>query len=658
MWSASLSAAKAGRNSTGSASTMDTAYHTARRDSEESFVSASEFLQEEPEDSSGGRNAMGDAVDTSTEPQPHPNISCMVEGTTVDGAGIDDAINNERTDNTSRIGTDGGHKTKRSRPLDKDGETGGKRIKTTACATTSVATAATSATTLSTTTSVTTGFHDKDNDDRTTAIGIKPNTNTLLVPMYAVPVTTNTANTLRMDDDIIAPTKRPKQASVSAGFDGLADGKTESSTVRQPSSSSSSARSIITVMASINSNCAADRGLNESHSRYVTTPTPKKRKATTSPSKKAALSSLNKKFKTTATQTQGEDGKKKIKPTTQTTATITAAVATTSKKNLSNVLDLLPNIASYLPNEDRMKLALVSSEMSAKIPRATKYKDPTPGTITPVLYMSPSTHTDGERGRFGQLVNQLQQHVTNTRNVRYQYQHASMMDYHEFRINMDGGQLSPDNYMALENEFKANTPRIEGITSLDFCFSSTPGKMMTVDAAYVLRALSSLFTSLREVDLTNTGSGTVLVTKAFCKNCPRLENLTVNSKIFTFDGSEMKYANNLKELHMDGSWDLISKSQFDAMADLSTDNEVVSKQFLLHLCGSKVLERVSIHNAKFGVQIRLVDRPKYRFVAIPQNALMKFIRNAPSTLRWFRSNLTPKNIKLVQQDRPDIEFVS
>ena len=49
--------------------------------------------------------------------------------------------------------------------------------------------------------------------------------------------------------------------------------------------------------------------------------------------------------------------------------------------------------------------------MSANIPRATKYKDPTPGTITPVLYMSPSTHIDGEHGRFGQLVNQLQRHV-------------------------------------------------------------------------------------------------------------------------------------------------------------------------------------------------------------------------------------------------------
>ena len=43
---------------------------------------------------------------------------------------------------------------------------------------------------------------------------------------------------------------------------------------------------------------------------------------------------------------------------------------------------------------------------------------------------------------------------------------------------------------------------------------------------------------------------------------------------------------------------------------------------------------------------------------IPQNVWIKCIRNAPTTLRWFRSELTPENIKIVHHERPEIECVS
>ena len=41
-----------------------------------------------------------------------------------------------------------------------------------------------------------------------------------------------------------------------------------------------------------------------------------------------------------------------------------------------------------------------------------------------------------------------------------------------------------------------------------------------------------------------------------------------------------------------------------------------------------------------------------------QNMLIKFVRNAPPSLKWFRSDLTQGNIDMLQSERPGIELVS
>lgn len=304
-----------------------------------------------------------------------------------------------------------------------------------------------------------------------------------------------------------------------------------------------------------------------------------------------------------------------------------------------------------------MNLACTSKRNNNFVPHATTYGDHAPGTITRVLHMSPSTldryeGTDGERFRLSQLANQLQLRINKNPNLRDQYRHASMKDYHAFQFLFCGGRPSSDEFRALENEFLANGPRIEGITSLDFCFSTQQKIPMSVDAAWVLRTLSSLFTSLRQVDFSNNGVSNVIV-QSFFKNCPLLGKLTVNNTVFSSCGYELSAAYNLKELHMDDALIMISESKFDAYSNLDTENEVVSNQFLLHECSSKVLERVSMRNAKMCHRTATPLIP-----AIPQKALMKFILNAPTTLRWFRSNLTPENIEILHKERPEIELVS
>jgi hypothetical protein len=63
------------------------------------------------------------------------------------------------------------------------------------------------------------------------------------------------------------------------------------------------------------------------------------------------------------------------------------------------------------------------------------------------------------------------------------------------------------------------------------------------------------------------------------------------------------------------------------------------------------LERASLRHAKCYVHDPNDAQP------IPQRGLVKFVRRA-TNLRWFRSDLTPENVAMLQLERPDVTFVS
>ena len=372
-----------------------------------------------------------------------------------------------------------------------------------------------------------------------------------------------------------------------------------------------------------------------------------------------------------------------------TAAVGTTTMSTTTTTNLWELLDnsLLRNITSFLPNDELMKVSLVSQRTNESIPRATAaYKSRAPGTIVTVLQLSPSKEHNWleERGwgRFNQLIHQLELRSRNSPNVLERYHHASMMDWYKFNINTLRDKLYPKGI--LEREFITHGPRIDGITSLDFCFSTptTPeqyqadsgsGQIHTVRETDVFEKLSYLLPSLRELTFANMFIHPRAVA-LFFENCSRLEKLTYynNNQIieshqgslygFIFlDGTILRAGKNLRELYMDNTNFVINNYEFYCMADLENDDERVSKTFLFHECGSKVLERVSIRKA--GVRVEsygdreILGPVDDMVIPIPQAALIKFIRNAPTTMRWFRSNLTQENIQMLQQERPKIEFV-
>ena len=375
-------------------------------------------------------------------------------------------------------------------------------------------------------------------------------------------------------------------------------------------------------------------------------------------------------------------------PTTTVIVITTTLVVTTATKHNKNsfqgILDnplLRTNITTRLSNEDLMRLACVSKHTNRNIPRATSYESRALGTIIPVLSLHPSASGEsrGRRGRFDRWVKKVHRRRLNNPSLFQQYQHLSMQDYYELQFNEHSSIRK-----AVMEGFKTYGPRIEGITSLDFRFSTTTTGTKTAtrqrrlldnngliadwqEKPSVLELLSHVLPSLREIDFTNM-IVSKKVMREFFKNCPNLEKLTHRNNAarhksllrretpaLSLTGADIAAGRNLKELQMDDSWFFIDKSTLDAMENLDTDTdyERVSKTFLFHECRSKVLERVSVRNAK--VHVKLTNH--IDIAAIPQRALMKFIRNAPATMCWFRSDLTLENIEILRTERPEIEFV-
>jgi len=78
--------------------------------------------------------------------------------------------------------------------------------------------------------------------------------------------------------------------------------------------------------------------------------------------------------------------------------------------------------------------------------------------------------------------------------------------------------------------------------------------------------------------------------------------------------------------------------------------ELTDENFFMFMrCRS--LERVSVKNASFDSSPDVDSSP------VTQEMLIKFVRRTPS-LRWLRSDLTEENTVMLQQERPEITFVT
>ena len=186
--------------------------------------------------------------------------------------------------------------------------------------------------------------------------------------------------------------------------------------------------------------------------------------------------------------------------------------------------------------------------------------------------------------------------------------------------------------------------------------------------------------NLQQLDLSHTTNSSSIL-ESFADRCPRLEKITWNKKIrwnnighhtINADGKDLQPMDNLKELYLD-NWsfgfdheNLIYRDEDtddDGDVDGDDDNGVTEVEamadcnnhpslFLFHRVCNKPLERISIRTARY---VNFDENFSYE---IPQQVLMKFVRNAPSTLVWFRSDLAAANIRILQSERPEIQFLN
>ena len=214
--------------------------------------------------------------------------------------------------------------------------------------------------------------------------------------------------------------------------------------------------------------------------------------------------------------------------------------------------------------------------------------------------------------------------------------------------------------------------RMPGIVSLDM---ASP-LLLLEDYCTLYRALSFMVPNLQQLDLSHTGMSFSIL-RLFAARCPRLEIIRWNcsdNEYFGIDAMadyEVESMNNLKEFYFD-NWlinfnhvhlidedgDYFDRDDDGNDNDGVTEIEAMSDSnnypniFLFHgVCKNKPLERISIQNARY------VDPNKNEEHTSPQQILMKFVCYAPSTLVWFRSDLSSENIRILQSERSRIQFL-
>ena len=213
--------------------------------------------------------------------------------------------------------------------------------------------------------------------------------------------------------------------------------------------------------------------------------------------------------------------------------------------------------------------------------------------------------------------------------------------------------------------------RMHGIVSLDL---SSPGLIFRLG---LFNIVGLIIPNLRKLDISNFHFDDAAALKEIARRWNRLEILKWNNNSIPFwaNGRHLNSIKNLKEVYLDDCKfcfheeiyedddddnnedddnandddDDDDVSEYNAMADMQNHPNI----FLFYkLCKTNPLERVSILHT-----LALTSMPGVGPM-IGQNVLIKFVRNSPSTLVWFRSDLTTANIRMLQSERPSIQFVN
>ena len=293
---------------------------------------------------------------------------------------------------------------------------------------------------------------------------------------------------------------------------------------------------------------------------------------------------------------------------------------------------IILEIISWLDQDSLMNLSLVSKQLHDII---TTDEPGNKNKIRPIFEVSGSSTL--------KFYQNLQHHFLNkeTKGKLQRYQIMSFKDSSKLK----GDQKSDYKLREMVKNIQMN-----GIISLYLSSSSSRDE---IDNALLL-TLPYILPKLQEVNFTNVCYGHLILWQ-FLNTCPLLEKLTSNNNLnhYHVSGYEMQYPKNLKEINMNNSTFVVFVDD-RKISDLNNHHEI----FMFHEC-CKALEHVSIRYMNWNFSLgHNFNNDEDRKLILIQNILIKFVRNAPPTLHWFRSDLTLDNMTMLRMERPGIELLN
>jgi len=350
--------------------------------------------------------------------------------------------------------------------------------------------------------------------------------------------------------------------------------------------------------------------------------------------------------------------------------TMPAATATSSssssKWELTPVSILLRTLG-YMDNDTLMIMCLVCKQIKELIWNGQGMEN----KLIRVFDLRPLPASHDDNVRMWRLLSNMEKYVTDDNKSRMLqgYQHWDIHDPYRFynKIIFEDDDLK---------DFTLNI-RMNGILSLKAALPVSPLEHSELSPWSFMSIVAFMVPNLQQLDFSNLGMNTDIL-EQFSVRSPRLEIVQWNNSVhsrygdgISADGANLSEMQYLKELYLDechlefdhaGNPGVDEHNNFIMGVDINTSSKAMADMeespniFLFHklVCNTTQLQRLSIRNVAASVQLDQEFVTIYR----PQKILMKFVRNAPSTLVWFRSDLSAANIKMLQLEKPNIEFVN
>jgi hypothetical protein len=205
---------------------------------------------------------------------------------------------------------------------------------------------------------------------------------------------------------------------------------------------------------------------------------------------------------------------------------------------------------------------------------------------------------------------------------------------------------SSDNLLSKGRELQGKKIR-KGIVTKGVSVLILPTSSSEEAVELVLSVVVPLLPDLRHLDCSpDSVPESKHWTLAFDCVTLQFHSLTRRRGRLVYDGSQLNRFMNVTNLYLDDS---VLHYNPDHPVEDTVRNTKIFRNCLL------LLERVSFKNLQYQIER---ERGRWGSIrVVPQILLINFVRGTPS-LMWFRSDLTPENVAMLQLERPDLTFVS